>query len=404
MPPLRLGGGLSCSWGAWFWLLHKGTGKNCDPLQVPRIPEERLLPTLPRSGFPGSFQGPTTFQLLSPPQPCLPLAKVLPRRPSVSFVGERPSRPRRCPGVGTETPPVLGSQSLGAAEQWPEGREGSSEGSVSCFFFPLECFTVNGVDYRGRQNWTALHGGKTCLFWNETFQHPYNTLKYPHGEGGLGDHNYCRNPDGDVSPWCYVAEHEDGVYWKYCEIPACQMPGNLGCYRDHGNPPPLTGTSKTSNKLTIQNCISFCRGQKFKFAGMESGYACFCGNNPDYWKYGETASTECNSVCFGDHTQPCGGDGRIILFDSECARGRAALDRNGRAEPQGARPAAYRPLTVLRGLPAPLPRPALPLLLGARALPRKSASSPTPCTLPLLSRGSPEPNMTANSQVLGKGG
>lgn len=31
-----------------------------------------------------------------------------------------------------------------------------------------------------------------------------------------------RNPDGDVSPWCYVAEHEDGVYWKYCEIPACQ--------------------------------------------------------------------------------------------------------------------------------------------------------------------------------------
>lgn len=50
---------------------------------------------------------------------------------------------------------------------------------------------------------------------------------------------------------------------------------------------------------------------------MESGYACFCGNNPDYWKDGETASTECNSVCFGDHTQPCGGDGRIILFDSE---------------------------------------------------------------------------------------
>lgn len=52
---------------------------------------------------------------------------------------------------------------------------------------------------------------------------------------------------------------------------------------------------------------------------MESGYACFCGNNADYWKYGEAASTECNSVCFGDLTQPCGGDGRIILFDSEYA-------------------------------------------------------------------------------------
>ncbi|KAG8521203.1 Kremen protein 1, partial [Galemys pyrenaicus] len=93
---------------------------------------------------------------------------------------------------------------------------------VCSVFFLLECFTANGADYRGTQNWTALQGGKPCLFWNETFQHPYNTLKYPNGEGGLGEHNYCRNPDGDVSPWCYVAEHEDGVYWKYCEIPACQ--------------------------------------------------------------------------------------------------------------------------------------------------------------------------------------
>ncbi|XP_053938413.1 kremen protein 1 isoform X1 [Cuculus canorus] len=179
-----------------------------------------------------------------------------------------------------------------------------------------ECYTANGADYRGTQNQTSQYAGKPCLFWNETFEHPYNTLKYPNGEGGLGDHNYCRNPDGDVSPWCYIAEHEDGIYWKYCEIPSCRMPGNLGCYKDHGEPPPLTGTSETSNKLTIQTCISSCRSQQFKFAGMESGYACFCGNNPDYWRYGEAASTECNSVCFGDHTQPCGGDGRVILFDT----------------------------------------------------------------------------------------
>uniref|UniRef100_A0A674JDK7 Kremen protein n=1 Tax=Terrapene triunguis TaxID=2587831 RepID=A0A674JDK7_9SAUR len=182
-------------------------------------------------------------------------------------------------------------------------------------FHSHKCYTANGADYRGTQNQTSLHAGRPCLFWNETFQHPYNTLKYPNGEGGLGEHNYCRNPDGDVSPWCYIAECEDGVYWKYCEIPACRMPGNLGCYKDYGDPP-LTGISETSNKLTIQTCISFCRNQQFKLAGMESGYACFCGNNPDYWRYGEAVSTECNSVCFGDHTQPCGGDGRVILFDT----------------------------------------------------------------------------------------
>ncbi|XP_023668139.1 kremen protein 1 [Paramormyrops kingsleyae] len=182
--------------------------------------------------------------------------------------------------------------------------------------FQTECYTANGKDYRGRQNQTFLQGGKPCLYWNETLQHPYNTVKYPNGEGGLGKHNYCRNPDGDVRPWCYIADHEDGIYWKYCDIPTCRMPGSLGCFTDSGEPPTLTGTSETSNKLTIQNCISFCRKQKYKLAGMESGYACFCGNDLDYRLHGEAASSECNHVCFGDHTQPCGGDGRVIIFDT----------------------------------------------------------------------------------------
>lgn len=32
----------------------------------------------------------------------------------------------------------------------------------------------------------------------------------------------CRNPDGDVQPWCYIADYEDGIYWRYCDIPTCQ--------------------------------------------------------------------------------------------------------------------------------------------------------------------------------------
>lgn len=51
---------------------------------------------------------------------------------------------------------------------------------------------------------------------------------------------------------------------------------------------------------------------------MESGYACFCGNEVDQQNRGESPSMECNHVCFGDHTQPCGGDGWVIIFDSEC--------------------------------------------------------------------------------------
>ncbi|CAB1320180.1 unnamed protein product, partial [Coregonus sp. 'balchen'] len=51
-------------------------------------------------------------------------------------------------------------------------------------------------------------------------------------------------------------------------------------------------------------------------AGMESGYACFCGNDLDLHRHGKAPSMECNHVCFGDHTQPCGGDGWVIIFDT----------------------------------------------------------------------------------------
>ncbi|XP_057686952.1 kremen protein 1 isoform X2 [Corythoichthys intestinalis] len=95
------------------------------------------------------------------------------------------------------------------------------------------------------------------------------------------------------------------------------VPGNIGCFRDSGDPPTLSGPTETSNKLTIHTCINFCRKQRYKLAGMESGYACFCGNEVDRDNYSEASGTECNHVCFGDHRQPCGGDGWIIIFDTQ---------------------------------------------------------------------------------------
>ncbi|KAJ1126109.1 hypothetical protein NDU88_004518 [Pleurodeles waltl] len=179
-----------------------------------------------------------------------------------------------------------------------------------------ECFKVNGADYRGRQSHTSLtEGGRPCLYWNQTSQHTYNTAKYPNGELGLGNHNYCRNPDGDVQPWCYVSETEEGVYWKYCDIPSCHMPGYLGCFLDTGNPPALGGSSGTSNKLTVQVCIRFCRRKGYKYAGVEAGYACFCGNDVDMERHQPVSAVECDQVCFGKSSQLCGGDGRIGIYN-----------------------------------------------------------------------------------------
>lgn len=53
--------------------------------------------------------------------------------------------------------------------------------------------------YTGTLNITYL--GQKCQMWSS---------QTPHGHGGTGvqygDVNYCRNPDGENSPWCYTVD------------------------------------------------------------------------------------------------------------------------------------------------------------------------------------------------------
>ncbi|NP_001082352.1 kringle containing transmembrane protein 2 S homeolog precursor [Xenopus laevis] len=178
-----------------------------------------------------------------------------------------------------------------------------------------ECFTVNGRDYRGTVS-QAGPEGTPCLYWNQTTQHLYNAQSDPDGELGLGNHNYCRNPDADVQPWCYVSENEEGIYWKYCDIPSCHMPGYLGCFLDFGTPPALSGASGTSSKLTVQACIRYCRTKGYQYAGVEAGYACFCGDPSDVGTLQPTSSSQCDQYCFGKPNEICGGDGKISVYSA----------------------------------------------------------------------------------------
>ncbi|XP_069859485.1 kremen protein 2 isoform X1 [Dipodomys merriami] len=179
-----------------------------------------------------------------------------------------------------------------------------------------ECFQVNGADYRGHQNHTGPRGaGRPCLFWDQTQQHSYSSASDPQGRWGLGAHNFCRNPDGDVQPWCYVAETEEGIYWRYCDIPTCHMPGYLGCFVDSGAPPALSGPSGTSTKLTVPVCLRFCRMKGYQLAGVEAGYACFCGSEGDLARGRPAPATDCDQICFGHPGQLCGGDGRLGIYE-----------------------------------------------------------------------------------------
>uniref|UniRef100_A0A8B9UNC2 WSC domain-containing protein n=1 Tax=Anas zonorhyncha TaxID=75864 RepID=A0A8B9UNC2_9AVES len=92
------------------------------------------------------------------------------------------------------------------------------------------------------------------------------------------------------------------------------VPGFVGCFVDSGSPPALSGASGTSTRLTVPLCLRFCRGRGYELAGLEAGYACFCGHAGDLRRGQRAGTAECDQVCFGKASQLCGGDGRLAVY------------------------------------------------------------------------------------------
>ena len=82
--------------------------------------------------------------------------------------------------------------------------------------------------YRGTQ--TKTDNGHTCQKW--TSQNPNSHSRTPAGfpNKGLGDHNYCRNPDGERTIWCYTT---NGPRWDFCtRKPTPSLPAVKGSDQD----------------------------------------------------------------------------------------------------------------------------------------------------------------------------
>ena len=85
-----------------------------------------------------------------------------------------------------------------------------------------DCKTdVQGADYRGTR--AVTEGGYTCQAWSSQAPHAHTYTADDHPNAGLGDHNYCRNPDGSQSrPWCYTTD-PDREY-QLCDMFLCPSP------------------------------------------------------------------------------------------------------------------------------------------------------------------------------------
>ncbi|KAI5193842.1 plasminogen [Manis pentadactyla] len=157
-----------------------------------------------------------------------------------------------------------------------------------------QCLKGKGENYRG--NVAVTVSGHTCQRWNEQTPHKHNRTPENFPCKNL-DENYCRNPDGETSPWCYTTNSE--VRWEYCKIPSCesspvstehadvpvppeQTPVVQDCYQ--GNGQSYRGTSSTT--ITGKKCQSWSSmtphrhmktPEKFPNAGLTMNYC----RNPD---------------------------------------------------------------------------------------------------------------------------
>ncbi|KAJ8263474.1 hypothetical protein COCON_G00159310 [Conger conger] len=96
-----------------------------------------------------------------------------------------------------------------------------------------KCIVGRGQSYRG--TWSSSEAGSECLNWNSTVLKgkKYNAKRPDASTLGLANHNYCRNPDNDTMPWCYVFQGIQ-VTWKYCNLPTCPSDPNLECVQGNG--------------------------------------------------------------------------------------------------------------------------------------------------------------------------
>ncbi|XP_034726976.1 phosphoinositide-3-kinase-interacting protein 1 [Etheostoma cragini] len=81
-----------------------------------------------------------------------------------------------------------------------------------------DCMQSRGLEYRGEQQ--SSSSGLTCLNWTNTTR-DYDVQLHPDTQTGVGDHNYCRNPDSSERPWCYIAGPDGTVQKQFCTVDTC---------------------------------------------------------------------------------------------------------------------------------------------------------------------------------------
>ena len=100
------------------------------------------------------------------------------------------------------------------------------------------------------------------------------------------------------------------------ELPPCLDPFQpfvySGCYEDSGNPNTLSFRSNNDrDHATVEDCVALCKGNGYRYAGLEYYGTCYCGQTVNG---GSLSEDQCNFPCTGNSSQTCGGNNKISIY------------------------------------------------------------------------------------------
>uniref|UniRef100_A0A3B3QH29 Neurotrypsin n=1 Tax=Paramormyrops kingsleyae TaxID=1676925 RepID=A0A3B3QH29_9TELE len=175
----------------------------------------------------------------------------------------------------------------------------------SSFILPFtDCIQSKGKAgyYQGSIDVTES-GGK-CMNWSEVAG-----IKDRYPGKGLGDHNFCRNPDGRIRPWCFVRNSRGRIDWGYCD---CKQ----------GKHQPATFVP-----VRLSGGGSGYEGRVEVYHAGQWGTVC-----DDQWDDAD-AEVVCRQLGFGGTAQAWGqayygeGSGKVLLDEVQCSGNELSIEQ-----------------------------------------------------------------------------
>ncbi|KHN99556.1 Carbohydrate-binding WSC, subgroup [Metarhizium album ARSEF 1941] len=99
------------------------------------------------------------------------------------------------------------------------------------------------------------------------------------------------------------------------ELPPCVEPFKpfvySGCFQDSNSNALVFRSSLDQKDMTVEKCIADCKGNGFRYAGLEYYGVCFCGATVNGAQLDES---KCSFPCSGSKTEKCGGDKSLSVW------------------------------------------------------------------------------------------